>query len=97
MRTYCVDNFNPERFQPFLESGEVVVKFQDYLYDPKKEKAMVRALVVEDTLIQTIWVEIDRSERGWHIHVAAGCGALPTIGVQRAVDLAYEAVMATNQ
>ncbi len=95
VRTYCVEDFNPERFQPALERGEVVVKFQDYLYDPNRQKAMARALVVEDTLTQTIWIEIDRGEKGWYVHVAGGCGALPTVGVQRAVDLAYEAVVAS--
>lgn len=97
LKTYCADNFNPERFHPALERGEVVVKFEDYLFDPEREKAMARALVVEDTLTQTIWIEIDRGERGWYIHVAAGSGALPTVGVQRAVDLAYEAVVASNK
>ena len=96
LKTYCVDNFNPKRFQPSLERGEVVVRFQDFLYDPRREKAMARALVVEDTLTQTIWIEISRGERGWFIHVATGCGALPTMGVQRAIDLAYEAVVAST-
>ncbi len=97
LRTYCVDNFNPKRFHPSLERGEVVVKFQDYLFDPEREKAMARALIVEDTLTQTIWIEIDRGEKGWYIHVAGGSGALPTVGVQRAVDLAYEAVVASTR
>ena len=96
MRKYCVKTFDPEHFEPGKERGEVVVEFKDYLYDPKREKAMARAVVVEDTLRQNIWIEIDHGKEGWYIHVAPGCGALPTVGVQRAVDLAFEAVRASN-
>ncbi len=96
MKTYCVEHFDPERFQPNQERGEIVVEFKDYLYDPKREKAMARAVVVEDALRQEVWIEIDHGDEGWFIHVAPGCGALPTVGVQRAVELAYEAVRASN-
>lgn len=92
VKTYCVDHFDPDHFDPVSDHGEVVVEFKDYLYDPARKKAMTRAVVVEDELTQHVWIEIARGEAQWFIHLAPGCCAVPSVGVQRAVDLVYEAV-----
>jgi len=87
LKTYCVKHFDPDRFNPSNERGEIVVEFKEFIYDPKGLKGMARVIVVEDEVTQNLWIEIDHSEEGWYIHVARGCGALPTVGVQRALDL----------
>ena len=91
VKTYCVEHFNPEKFSPTNERGEVVVQFQEFLFDPKRQKGMVRVIVVEDIFTQDFWIAIESREAGWHIKVAPGCEVASTIGVQRALDLVYEA------
>ena len=91
LKTYCVRHFDPDRFNPSNERGEIVVEFKDFVYDPKRLKGMVRVFVVEDDVTQNFWIEIDYGEDGWYIHVARGCQALPTVGVQHALDLVYAA------
>jgi hypothetical protein len=86
-----VKHFDPDRFNPSNQRGDLVVEFKEFIYDPKRLKGMARVMVVEDVVTQGFWIEIDRGEEGWHIHVARGCEALPTVGVQRALDLAYAA------
>ncbi|HNU72985.1 MAG TPA: tRNA (guanosine(46)-N7)-methyltransferase TrmB [Thermodesulfobacteriota bacterium] len=95
VKTYRAAAFDPSRFRPRQERGEVVVEFKDFLYDPEQKRAMARAVVVEDDLNQNIWLAIDWKESVWHIHVASGSNVVSTVGVQRALDLAYEAVIAS--
>lgn len=91
LKTYCVKQFDPDCFNPSNERGDIVVEFKEFIYDPNRLKAMARVFVVEDELSQHFWIEIARGEEGWYIHVARGSDALPTTGVQRALDLAYAA------
>ena len=91
LRTYRVDRFNHEHFNPANERGDMVVEFKEFIYDPKRMKGMVRVIVVEDNLTQNFWIKIDYGEDGWYIHVARGCEVLPTVGAQRALDLVYAA------
>jgi hypothetical protein len=87
-----VRHFDPDHFNPCNERGEIVVEFKEFVYDTKRLKGMVRVFVVEDDVTQNFWITIDHGEGGWYIHVARGCQALPTAGVQRALDLVYAAV-----
>jgi tRNA (guanine-N7-)-methyltransferase len=90
--TYRVDRFDPGRFQPSSgHHGHIIVAFKETLYDPKQQKAMVRSVVGEDNLVQDFWIEIVKKERLWHIRPARGCGIIPTLGVQRALDRIYDA------
>jgi tRNA (guanine-N7-)-methyltransferase len=91
LKTYCVKHFDPDLFKPSNERGEIVVAFKEFMYDPKRLKGMVRVFVVEDDVTQNFWIEIDSGKEGWYIHVARGCQALPTVGVQRALELVYAA------
>lgn len=91
VRTYRIDHFEPERFMPSSERDEIVVEFKDVLYDPKREKAMVRSVIGENNLIQDLWIEIARVESCWHIRPAKGCSVVPTAGIQRALDLVRDA------
>jgi tRNA (guanine-N7-)-methyltransferase len=91
VRTYCTEHFDPENFSPANERGEVVVQFQDFLFDSKRQRGMVRVIVVEDIFTQDFWIGIESREGGWHIKVAPGCEVASTVGVQRALDLVHEA------
>lgn len=85
-----VKHFDPECFRPSNSRGDITVEFKEVLFDPKREKAMVRAMVGEGTLIQHFWIEVTKNIKGWHIRPAKGCDIVPTLGVQRALDLARE-------
>lgn len=90
LKTHVLDHFSPERFQPMGGKNRVVVEFKESMYDPLRQKAMVRALVAEGGFVQNFWVEIVKEEKGWHIRPAKGCCLVPTVGVQKALDLLYK-------
>ena len=72
----------------------ITVRCRDFLYDPARRRAMVAVLVAEADLTQDFWIEIVRHGDHWTIRPARGCGVVPTVGVQRAVDLIWEAAVA---
>ena len=89
LKTRVLEHFSPERFQPIGGKNGVVVEFKESMYDPLRQKAMVRALVAEGGFVQNFWVEIVKEEKGWRIRPAKGCCLVPTVGVQKALDLLY--------
>lgn len=97
LRTYRVQDFDPERFQPTGERGEVAVEFKEFLYDAKRRKGMTRVVVAEGNLTQHLWIEIVWGERRWHIRPAQGCEIIPTLGLQRALDLVHQAALLTQE
>ncbi|MCS7208840.1 MAG: tRNA (guanosine(46)-N7)-methyltransferase TrmB [Fimbriimonadales bacterium] len=86
METYCVQQFDPARFQPADVKEAVHVVFKEMRYDPVRQIAMTRVVVVEDDLTQHFWIEVVREGDQWRIRPAPGCGVVPTVGVQRALD-----------
>lgn len=91
------ERFDPQRLQLPRASKlcdarpPITVRCRDFLYDPQRRKAMVAVLVAEADLTQDFWVEIVCRGDHWTIRPARGCGVVPTVGVQRAVDLIWEA------
>jgi hypothetical protein len=57
----------------------------------KEEHPEKDIVVGKDNLIQNFWIEIAKAEKHWHIRPAKGCGIIPTAGVQRALDLVWDA------
>jgi len=91
LKTRRTKHFDPEDFKPTKFGGEISVDFKDRLYDPKRAVGMIRAVVGEDNLVQEFWVEIVKKKHLWHIRPAKGCGIVPTAGIQKALDLVYDA------
>jgi tRNA (guanine-N7-)-methyltransferase len=91
LMTYQVEHFDPDRFHPVNGRGDTIAEFKELLYDYKRHKGMVRVIVAEENLTQHFWIEIGREGEGWHIRPAEGCRVVPTVGVQRALDLVREA------
>lgn len=85
-------NFNQKSFSPSGIQGDIVVEFKKFLFDQERQTGMVRCIVCEENLVQDFWIEIVRLERYWHIRPAKGCGLIPTVGVQRVLDLVYETI-----
>ncbi len=91
VKTYRLEIFNPDCFRPLPVRNSIVVDFKDYLYDQKQARALIRAVVVEDDFVQDFWIEIVKRGTYWHVRPAGGCGWIPTVGLQRALDAVYEA------
>ena len=91
LKSHHIEHFDPDRFQPSNERGDIVVEFKEFLYDSKRQKGMVLVLVAEESLTQHFWIEIGQERELWYINPAKGCGVVPTVGVQRALDLVREA------
>ena len=87
LQAHRLERFDPETFRPRdLSEEDLHVAFKDFLYDPRRRRGMLLAVVVEDPLEQTFWVEIAEHEGGWRVRPARGSGVVPTPGVQRALD-----------
>ncbi|MDH3599918.1 MAG: tRNA (guanosine(46)-N7)-methyltransferase TrmB, partial [Candidatus Tectomicrobia bacterium] len=94
LQTHRVDHFDPDRFQPVNELGLMTIKFRDFIYDPVRQRGMVWVLAVEDGLMQEFWIEMTcENENRWHIRPARGCPTVPTMSVQRALDLVRDAAL----
>lgn len=91
LKAYYLERFDPDRFKPKDQRGQTVVEFKEFLYDPKRRKGMVQVIVAEEDLTQNFWIEIGQKGERWHVRPARGCGIVPTVGIQRALDLVYEA------
>ncbi len=96
LKTYRIEEFSPHLFHPRPARNNIVVEFKDQLFDQIRQKAMIRALVVEGNFMQDFWIEVSKKEGSWHIRPAKGCGIIPTAGVQKALDLVFEAAKKAN-
>jgi len=102
LKLHRVAHFDPDRFQPAGETGEVSVDFKELVFDAQRQKVLARVFVVEEHLKQELWIEIARQEGEpesrphWVIRPARGSGIVPTAGVQRALDLARDAAEAEH-
>ena len=89
MRTYRLDSFpGPDWCPPAgeLAEGAMRVRFRDLLRDPERQRAMVRAFVVEENLTQDLWLELTPEQGGWLLKPAGGCSHFPTRGLQMALE-----------
>lgn len=91
MQTLTLDSFDPDHLTLEGCQDGLVVQFRQQVFDPKREIFMVLVTVVEDQLSQTFWIEAARKEGQWHIRPARGGGFLPTVGVQRALEMVQKA------
>jgi tRNA (guanine-N7-)-methyltransferase len=91
LETRMIRSFNHDAFKPSGSRGKIVAEFKDYIFDPVRRRAMLRTLVMEDGFKQDFWIEICELEGTWHIRPAKGCGLIPTVGAQQALDLVWEA------
>jgi len=85
-----VKDLDPDRLEPRGQTGPITVLFRDFVYDPRREKGLVLAMINEDRLRQNLWIEIVRTDQDWLIRPTRG-GALPTVGLQRALELVRDA------
>ncbi|UQZ89655.1 hypothetical protein C4J81_10710 [Deltaproteobacteria bacterium Smac51] len=88
MQAYYRDDFNPETYQPQDSAGDIVVKFREFIFDPKRQEGMLRTFVVEGTLTQEFFIKIFQHGQRWKFTPAIGSQLYPTQGIARALELA---------
>jgi tRNA (guanine-N7-)-methyltransferase len=87
LQTHHVTHFDPMQVAPgLLLQGAITVAGKEWLYDPTRHKGLLRVFVAEEGFTQDFWIEIAQSDDRWMIRPAHGCGIIPTVGVQRALD-----------
>lgn len=91
-----VQHFDAERFRPEDVRGTIHVACKEFLYDPVRRKGLLWVFVTEEAFEQDFWIEIARRDHDWVIRPARGCGIIPTLGVQRALDLVRDAAQQTT-
>jgi hypothetical protein len=96
LQTHRIAHFQPAHLQLGTLHGAITVTCKEFLYDPQRQKGMVWVFVAEEGLTQDFWIEIVRREAGWVIRPARGCGMVPTVGVQCALDLVRDAAQQTG-
>jgi tRNA (guanine-N7-)-methyltransferase len=95
LQTHRLDDFDPTAFQLIHERGPIAVECKEFLYDPNRRRGMVWVFAIEESLTQNFWIEIAYYNRLWHIRPARGCSVIPTVSVQRALDVVRDAAQRT--
>ncbi len=92
MRHYTLEQFDPDSFAmaEYSQDG-IAVSFKDYLYDPKRQTALVYVLVNETHLLQNIRIKIFKQGAIWRLSLAEGTLTMPTAGVSQALECVYQA------
>jgi tRNA (guanine-N7-)-methyltransferase len=92
VETLRVPHFEADRFEPPSIRGDITVASKSFLFDPKRLVAMLRVVIVEENFTQNLWIRIARQGDGWTIQPSVGCGYVPTLGVQQAVQAVHDAI-----
>ncbi len=95
LQTHRLNHFEPMAFQLIHERGPISVECKEFLYDPQRQRGMVWVFAIEESLTQNFWIEIAYYNHLWHIRPARGCSVIPTLSVQRALDVVRDAAMHT--
>ena len=96
LQAYKISQFNPQRFVLQNEKGPAAIIFKDFLFDEKHEAGLIYAIVSEEALTQHLRINISKSNQAWHIVKADGQYFFPTEGIARALQLVYEAALASS-
>jgi tRNA (guanine-N7-)-methyltransferase len=91
VQVYRFESFDPARFVPQNQVGTVTIKFFDQVYDPIRKIVLVRAFISEGRLVQELWIKIEPEGVGWRLGPAGKLNVVPTQGVMRALEIAFEA------
>ena len=82
-----IKNFDPARLGVFEHWGDTPVMCKDVLFDTASGRGMLRMVVLEEDLEQAFYLELLPADGGHLLRPAPGCGVLPSLGVQLALEL----------
>ncbi|MCF8032553.1 MAG: hypothetical protein K9K66_08580 [Desulfarculaceae bacterium] len=89
-----ITKLDPARLEVFEHWGETPVMCKDVLFDAASGRGMLRMVVLEEGLEQAFYLELLPAEGGHVLRPAPGCGVLPSLGVQMALELVAERLSA---
>jgi tRNA (guanine-N7-)-methyltransferase len=93
MKTFFIDAVDPRAVVFESYSREAAVEFKEFIFDEQHQKGIFQAIVTEDNRTQYLWLSISKMANGkWCLATTAGNCTLPTPGVQKAMELACEAL-----
>jgi tRNA (guanine-N7-)-methyltransferase len=90
VHSYFMKEIDLAAFPLTAFKGEPFIAFVDMVFDPLKQRAMLRTVVEEDGFNQPLWLEFIKRETGWELRAAPGCPLVPTKGVLSALKQAAE-------
>ena len=89
--TFELAEFNPLFFRMQEEHGRVRVVFKKFLWEAQAQKGLIQTIVAEENLTQHFWMSITKSGEKWKIAPVQDKKVIPTPGLNRALELIYEA------
>lgn len=92
------ENFDPERIAGegvWHEDENIVVAFKGFFWDPARKTGFFRIIIKEGPLVQKVFIELKRVRDHWVLTPSNFCSFMPTLGLQRALDRAYDSVKIT--
>lgn len=91
------ERLNPEALTTWEDWGEISVLCKDVIHDRQAGRALMRMVVLEDDLEQAFYLEVLPRPQGGHlVRPAPGCGVLPSLGVQRALEVTAQRLSADS-
>ena len=93
LQTHDLKHFDPNEFKfDDVKEDAISIILKDKLFDPNKQHAIIYCIVQESNLLQHFRISIIRkSEDKWIVRKTDGQDILITPGINRALDLVYEA------
>jgi tRNA (guanine-N7-)-methyltransferase len=89
MHPTFLDSLEPDKYKPHGQSGLVTVIFGDFFYDPVRREGFLKTKVAEEQFVQEFFIRLAPQPDGrWKLSPAVFGQALPTEGVQTALNLA---------
>lgn len=86
LQIHSIEDFDPDAFGlEKITAEEVTIVLKDFLYDSRRQKAMVFLIVAEENITQHVWISVTKSKDRWYVTKAEGHTVLPTKGVARAI------------
>ncbi len=94
---YRIKDFDPDAFKAEdYSDGNIAVAFKDYMYDPKRQIALIYCLVHDEHLLQNVRIVVTRSKDEWRINLAQGTLIMPTAGIAKALECVRNSAAGEN-
>ena len=82
------EQFDPHNYAPQGCADEAVIKFKEFVFDPRRNQGLLRTFVLEASLTQEFFIRITLEDGRWKFSPAIASQLFPTQGVARALMLA---------